>query len=435
VPDFADFAAAPDPSPIPIPASPADAAAAEPTGALGRGPAVPYTKWYRVWERTQVSDFYLEMTIAPFILLMLLIHLWGSSTNKRKARKWMAVHQPILESEFALVGYHRAPKASSEASEGGNLLEAANKLDGKNLADDLLKEQTAYEYQTYASGRLNTAFMDAKINLHRRMNPVQLLSEHIAGMFFESVKPKKERLEAVLYTFDGKEKDFVPPRIPGAEEVEKSKGTGNSSYDPFVLAVVNKLEMRKFRDDRYDASLTFTKDNAKLPDFVTVMSESAEITDALLSKELISAVEKAGDLFEYLIITDQPTDKPSTLDETAPKKRIHLSVRLPGNGDYSSTLPLFQVFLRLPDALVANAHFRPEVMKKVKAVREAEKSKLKKVSDQAVEEERAIQMEKLKKEERDRKLKGMSAEEQRKFLEREAEKNRKKQEKKMQRRG
>lgn len=398
---------------------------------------VPYTKWYRVWERTQPSDFYLEMTLMPFILLALLVHFWGSSVNKKKAKKWMAVHQPLLESEFALVGYYQVPKdtSGSEITQGDSLLVHANKLDGKNLADDLLKEQAAYEYQTYASGRLNVAFMDAKILLHRRMNPAQMFAEHIVGMFFDSVKPKKERIEAVLYTFDGNEKNFVPPRVPGTEEVEKAKGVGNSGYDAFVFAIVNKLEMRQFRDDRYDASLTFTKDNAKLPDWATCMSESAEITDTILTKELVSAVEKAGELFEYLIITDQPTDKPNTLEESSQKKRIHICLRMPSNGDYSSTLPLFQAFLRLPDFLASQAHFRPEVMRKINTVREGEKSKLKKVADKETEEERLKQMEKMKKDERDRKLKGMSAEEQRKFLDREAEKDRKKQAKKMTRRG
>lgn len=398
---------------------------------------MPYTKWYRVWERTQPSDFYFEMIIMPFILLALLVHFWGSTVNRKKAKKWMAVHQPVLESEFALVGYHQVPKETpvSEGTQGDSLLESANKLDGKNLSDDLLKEQAPYEFQAYASGRLNVAFMDAKILLHRRMNPAQLFAEHFVGMFFESVKPKKERVEAVLYAFDGNEKNFVPPRIPGAEEVEKAKGVGNSSYDAFVFAIVNKLEMRMFRDERYDASLTFTKDNAKLPEWATCMSESAEITDTILTKELVAAVEKAGDLFEYLIITDQPTDKPTTLDEATQKKRIHMSLRLPSNGDYSSTLPLFQAFVRLPDFLASQAHFRAEVMRKVNTVREAEKAKLKRVADKETEEERLKQMEKLKREERDRKLKGMSAEEQRKFLDREAEKDRKKQAKKMTRRG
>lgn len=40
------------------------------------------------------------------------------------------------------------------------------------------------------------------------------------------------------------------------------------------------------------------------------MTESAEITDKLLTPELIKAIEQAGDDFEYLIVTDQPVDKP-----------------------------------------------------------------------------------------------------------------------------
>ena len=267
------------------------------------------------------------------------------------------------------------------------------------------------------------------------MNPILMVAEQITGMFFDSIKPKGERMEAVIYTFDGHEKDFVPPAVPGSEEAGKTKSVGNSTYDPFVFAVVNKMEMRRLRDERYDASLTFTKDNAKLPDWATCMSESAEITDTLLTKDLIAAINTAGDYLNYLIISDQPTDKPSTLDETAPKKRIHISLKLPGSGDYSKTLPLFQSFLRLPDHLAAQAHFRPEVQKKVKQTRENQRSQLKKVSDMEVEEGRREQLDKLKKEERDRKLKGMSADEQRKYLEREGEKNRKKQEKKMSKRG
>lgn len=430
--DFADFAAAPDPSPASIPLSPADTAAAVPTAAPQLG-QVPYTKWYRVWERTQPSDFYAEMIVIPFIIVAIIVHFWGVSTNRRKARKWMAVHAPVLESEFALVGFHRRPKVEDVAQ--GNLLEAANRMTADGLPDDLIKEKTAWEYETYASGRQNVAFADFKVIMKRRMNPFITIAEDITGMFFESVKPKGERMEAVVYTFDGREKDFVPPPVPGSEEAGKVKGTGNSAYDPFVFAIVNKLEMRRLRDERYDVSLTFTKDNAKLPDWATVMSESAEITDTLLTKDLIAAVNTAGDMLNYLIVTDQPTDKPEKLQETQQKKRIHVSMKLPSSGDYSATLPLFQAFLRLPDHLANQAHFRPEVMRKINQTREAEKGKIKKVSDKEAEEERMKQLDKMKKEERDRKMKGMSAEEQRKYLEREAEKSRKKQEKKMSRKG
>jgi hypothetical protein len=40
------------------------------------------------------------------------------------------------------------------------------------------------------------------------------------------------------------------------------------------------------------------------------MSESAEITDALLTPELIKAVTEAGEDLEAMIITDQPIDAP-----------------------------------------------------------------------------------------------------------------------------
>jgi hypothetical protein len=299
----------------------------------------------------------------------------------------------------------------------------------------MLKEKAAWEYQTYATGRQNAAFMDATIYLKRRMNPMMMIAEQIAGMIMESVKPKPERMEAVLYAFDGKEKEFVPPAVPGSEEMGKTKSVGNSSYDAFVFAIVNKMAMRKLRDERYDLSLTFTKDHPKLPNWVTVMSESGEVTDLMLTKDLMDAVDKAGDYFEYLIVTDQPTDKPTTLNETTPKKRLQLCLRLPSNGDYLPTLPIFQAFLRLPDFLVSSAKLRPEVKRKINAIREEEMNKLKKISDKEAEEERLRTVDKMKKEERDRKLKGMTAEEQRKFLERESEKQRKKNEKKMTRRG
>jgi hypothetical protein len=395
---------------------------------------VLYTKWYRVWERTQPSDFYTEAIVLPFLIVAIVVHLWGTRTNKRKAKKWMAVHMPVLDSEFSLVGYVTTPK-KPEIDKIQSDFKSSVMLSGENLPADMLKEKTAAEFQTYATGRQNTAFVDFKLQLYKRYNPIIMAGEYIAALFFDSFSTPVERMEAIAYAFDGKEKDFVPPGVPGWEEVEKPRSTGGSAYDGFVFAVVNKMAMRRLRDERYDISLTYTKDHPKLPNWVTVMSESAEVTDTMLTKDMIAAIEQAGDAVQYLIISDQPVDKPTTLDETIPKKRIHLSLKFPSNGDYSSTLPLFQAFLRLPDHLAQNAHFRPEVKRKITSTREAEIKKLKKVGDEEAEEQRRTLSEKMKKEERDRKLKGMSAEEQRKFLEKETERGRKKQEKKMSRKG
>ncbi|KAL8695669.1 MAG: hypothetical protein Q9201_007990, partial [Fulgogasparrea decipioides] len=90
-------------------------------------------------------------------------------------------------------------------------------------------------------------------------------------------------------------------------------------------------------------------------------------------------------------------------------------------------------FLRLPDTLVATAHFRPEVTRKIRTTREEELKKLKKADEGGKAGERRLEAEKKKKEMRDTRLKGLSAEEQRKFLDKEREKGQKRQEKKMSR--
>ena len=180
------------------------------------------------------------------------------------------------------------------------------------IPDELLKEKTAMEYITYATGRQNVAFMDIKISLYKRYNPLTLLIEYGLSAIMESIRTPSEKMEATIYAFDGKEKDLVPViNQHEADELDaRLKGKG-STYDGFVWAVVHKDAMRQLRDDRYDISLTTTKDHPKLPAWATIMSESAEVTDHLLTSELIEAVEQTGDeAFENLVITDQPLDRP-----------------------------------------------------------------------------------------------------------------------------
>ena len=123
------------------------------------------------------------------------------------------------------------------------------------------------------------------------------------------------------------------------------------------------------------------------------------------------------------------------LDETTPKKRLSLSLKLPSSfsipATYEHTLPILNAFLRMPDTLVSSAHFRGEVTRKIRATRDAEINKIKKISDKEKADERKIEEEKRKKEMRDNKLKGMSAEEQRKFLDKEREKGHRKQQKRV----
>ena len=177
--------------------------------------------------------------------------------------------------------------------------------------DDIVREKTAQEFVTYATGRQNVAFLDVKLLLFKRYNPLTLILEFLMSFFLDSVRPPVERIQATAYAFDGKEKELIMTRSKQDQETLDSRIKGSpSTYDGFVWAIVHKDSMRYLRDDRYDLSLTSTKDHPKLPLWATIMSESAEITDLLLTPDLIKAVESAGDSFEYLVITDQPLDKP-----------------------------------------------------------------------------------------------------------------------------
>ncbi|CAI7570352.1 unnamed protein product [Penicillium palitans] len=418
--DFADFVEAPNPSPASLLADSTVVPAANTLAAK----AVPYTAWYRVWERTSPSDFKQEAMIMPVILLIVLFHLWGTRKNRRKARDWAQAHGPSLQKEFSVVGFDGIARPAPVDGEAITV-ELAN-------PESLLKERSASEFAAYATGRQNVAFLDVNIKMPKRYNPITFIMEYAFSFFFESWEPPVEKYEALLYAFDGKEKDLVPVLSKDSAPVK----VPSSTYDGFIWAVVHKSHMRKFRNDRYDASITFSKDNPKLPSWVTVMTESAEISDTLLTPELIQAIEQAGNDFEYLIVTDQPVDRPTKIEETIPKKRIQLSANLASSpSGYASTLPLFNQFLRLSDKLVASAHFRGEVMRKVRNVREEEIKKLRRIDEEEKAEERRIAAEKIKKDERERILRGLSADEQRKFLDREAQKGQRRQAKKSTRKG
>ena len=278
---FADFAAVPEPSPI-------LASTNDPFQNVRSTAAVPYTQWYRVWERTELSDFYTEMVVLPFIILIAIIHFVGRRMNTKRAQDWAKHHIAPLEFEFASVGFG--------GGEGGR--------SGEEEELEKLRENSPSEYISYATGRQNVAFVDIKLTLLRRYNPIQILGEQLIGFVFESVPATVERMEATLYAFDGKEQALVP------QFGDVPKPT-NSTYDGFVWAIMHKRILKRMRDERYDVSLTATKDHPKLPVWTTVLSENAEVTNLMLTPQLISAVESAGDLFDALIVTDQPMDRPT----------------------------------------------------------------------------------------------------------------------------
>lgn len=418
--DFADFAGA-EPAPVSFPP------ASNPFtgGGLPAQTARPYTKWYNVHERHSLSDFKAEGIILLVAGLVLVLHLIGATLNRSKAKKWIRAHAATLAAEFALVGFSGVPLSAAHKSDSELVQELA--ASNTQQGDNVLKEKSLFEFATYGTGRANVAFVDVKLTLVKRFNPLKILAEQVLGFFFDSFGQPQDVCEAILYPFDGQEAKIVPG-LPGAAEL-RAKDC-KSAYDGFVWALVHKEHMKQVRNDRYDVSLTYTKDHAKLPNWLTVMTESAEITDVILTPDLIAAAEAAGDRLEYLIVTDQPIEKPTTINETTPRKRIFLKYRLPSDDNYEPLVPLFKQFLRVSDVLASSAHFRPEVHRKVKAARDATIKAIQKAEDDEKAEERALEREKAKKAKRDAELKALDAKAQKKYLDREREKELRKSNKK-----
>ena len=238
--------------------------------------------WYALWERHSLDEFQFEGYILLLLFGILGWHLWGTRRNRTIAKKFFGSISPVLSQEFAYVGFDPYSQANTEQVV---------------TADYALKENHPLEFITYASGRQNIAFMHTTIKLQRRSNPITWFGEHLFAFFFESLPAPTDNATITISPFDGQD--------PG-------KGGPSSKYDSFVWALVNKNQMKRWREDRYDLSLTKTSDWDGLPNWLAVMSESKEIGDTVLTKELKEAVVDCQDILEYLIVSDQPIDKPTT---------------------------------------------------------------------------------------------------------------------------
>jgi hypothetical protein len=110
------------------------------------------------------------------------------------------------------------------------------------------------------------------------------------------------------------------------------------------------------------------------------------------------------------------------ISETVARKRIYLKYRMPSSNNYDNLVPLFTVFVRLADQLAVSAQFRPEVLRKVKAVRDETIRQIQKVAEDEKNEERTLEREKVKKAKRDAELNALDAKGQKKYLDKEKEK-------------
>lgn len=327
-------------------------------------------------QRLVAYDWSKELIILGFIILYICLHYAGVGFNNSKVSSWIKAHREVLFSQFYQVGC------------------VPNKDGQKDF--DLVVSDSPTSFTTYATGRVNINSLTGQFELLGRQNFITLAMDYGFDFFFSGKTPK-DKIELTIVPSDP------------------------SAIEPFVFAVVNKSNMRTAREDNYFLSLTRTSDSAKLPPTFTFMSEGAEINETLYSKELAEAIDGSDKVLEYLAVTDLPGPAPALLDDLKPSPKIVLSLKFPRNEEQAkASARVLNAAINLVDVLVAKKAWRPEIVKKIRATREAEVKKALKSLDIQKQEKLAQKKAEVKREQ-EANLAKLSPAEQRKAEQKERE--------------
>ncbi|KAB5595578.1 endoplasmic reticulum membrane protein [Ceratobasidium theobromae] len=325
------------------------------------------------------------LAIAVYIAL----YFFGKRVNENRASKWFAAHLPVYAEQF------------SRPANGSVLLS-----DG------------ASDYFAYSTGRRGVHFMHTIFTMLPRHDIFQIIFQKLYGLIDLQYAPQDEVvLDVKLHDKDG------------------LNGEGKG----FVWGVVAKSEMQALRKKRWDLSFTKTTDNAAVAPTLSVMAEVADITDVMLKsahgQRLATLLNTPSVVkhFKYLLITDQPSERPESGPVPTNQRERHLllSLIVPEPSQSSDTVALVKEVFSLVDAIDQKPGFKVETFKKLKKtrvdldaelLREAEKEKRDEAEEKKAAEKRKAAEERLAR---------LSAAEQKKYEERERKKAAKKSQAKM----
>lgn len=322
-----------------------------------------------------ISTLKNECYFLFIFILYILFSEYGRIVNASRAKKWFEILYPFFTSQFIQVGLK------------------------KNDPMPLRFQNPAY-FISYATGRIYIDYLYMQFKFPMRQNIISFL-KHILIAFFMDKPVPKDRLYIDMVISD-------------------------NVFDDFVFAVVNKAHMRWLCEKYYHLSFTRVLETPLLPETYVVMSEFSEIMSILLedNKSFTQCIQTSNSELEYLIISDQPAKRPKNPDQTF-RKTITFCVQLPSLRHPDNVLSIVTQCIAFVDTLVNRAHWRSNIIQKIKAARDEANRKLKKLDEEKLAKILKKKAEKDKQEkERIRKL---SSQEQKKYLEKERERKYKKQ--------
>ncbi|KAJ4478085.1 hypothetical protein J3R30DRAFT_3290672 [Lentinula aciculospora] len=308
-----------------------------------------------------------EVFILGALLFYVAFFFVGQSINSRKAENLVNSYRDLLKTQFS------SPNVNGLVRDGHS------------------------DFFTFSTGRKNIASLHMIFRLKPYHDLAQTLFQTVWSIVDLQHNPKDDlQLDFKLF----------PSALP---------------HD-FVWAVVAKDELRNIKDGRWDLTFTRASENSILPPNLSVMSEFADVTEAIFKNTaILDALKdpKIAPYFRSLSITDQPRERPSKL--SSPEKHVILSLVCPSPSHVNDLSALISALFPFVDSL-PKITLRPETRSKLKKVRETFEKTLKVEAEQAKKEEleqaREDQKAAKRKAEEER-ISKLSAAEQQKILERE----------------
>ncbi|KZT50433.1 DUF1682-domain-containing protein [Calocera cornea HHB12733] len=342
---------------------------------------VPYEgieyRWRNIVFRP--GQYQAEAIVLALVVLYMLVWAIGRQINGGRARAWYKTHFPFYATQFTRPG--------------------------------ILQPDGPSDYFIFSTGRRAVLSLHTTFALLTRHNLIDMVYDIGRG----------------LIELDYTSKDLLELDFRLTDDVTKPG---------YVWAVMKKDEMRQLRKDRWDLSLTKTGDNKSLPSSLSVMAEAADITDSFLQGPLLAILNDPTVLkyFRYLIITDQPADRPDIPIPLAERERhVILALLPPSAGQSAQTLPIVEAIFRFVDT-IDKTSLKFETIRKLKRNRQEfedelmkEIEKIKKDREEEEEEDRKAAKRKAELE----RVSKMSSEEQRKWEEKERKRTLKKAQGKM----
>ena len=265
--------------------------------------------------------FSLEPYLIGVVAFYFLFFLYGKSVNRSKTNAWYKAHLDIFNAQFA------------------------------TTTPDLIADGNT-DFYGFSTGRRTIASLHTVFALVPRHD--------FAQWMFQTLRS--------LVDLDYKSTDIVELDFKLAD---------SSDLTGFVWGVVRKDIMRQLPNERWDLTFTKTSENQALPVNFSVMSEFADITEAMFrssgtfSLPTLLKDTKFHPYLRSLTVTDQPRKRPFTGPVPVEKRAKHviLTLDLPSGSNTKDTRELVAGVFQFIDALT-KASLRPETRTKLRKARE-----------------------------------------------------------------